>query len=132
MSRFVAFRRSLALSGLLLVPCVVAARPAEAFHLHLKRAEPGINDTVAVAPKVIRLWFTERPEAAVARIQLQGPGGGWVAVAKPYLEPGDDAPLAAAVTGAMAPGAYRVLWRAMAADGHPMRGSFGFVLKPAS
>lgn len=102
----------------------------DAFHLHLKRAEPGVNDTVAVAPTVIRLWFTERPESAVARIELWGPGGAQVAVAKPTLAPGDDAPLTAQITGGVSPGAYKVVWRAMADDGHAMRGSFAFVYRP--
>ncbi|MGH7533940.1 MAG: copper resistance CopC family protein [Gemmatimonadales bacterium] len=102
---------------------------ANAFHLHLKRAEPGVNDTIAVAPKVIRLWFTERPEVAVARIELRGPGGVAIAVARPTIDAGEDAPLTAQVTGTMAPGAYTVLWRAMSADGHAMRGSFGFLFR---
>lgn len=107
-----------------------ASRAPTAFHLHLKRAEPGVNDTVTVAPTAIRLWFTERPEAAVARIELRGPGGVAVAVGRPTLAADQDAPLTAQVTGAVAPGAYTVIWRAMSADGHPMRGSFGFLFRP--
>jgi methionine-rich copper-binding protein CopC len=127
--RSVSFRRALVLTGILVLPFLTAARPTDAFHLHLKRAEPGVNDTVAVAPKVIQLWFTERPESAVARIELWGPGGAQVAVAKPTLAAGDDAPLTAQITGAMTPGAYKVVWRAMAGDGHAMRGSFGFLYR---
>lgn len=128
-----AIRRLHLWPALLALPLLLAARPARPapeFHLHLKHAEPGVNDTVAVAPKVIRLWFTERPEAAVARIELRGPGGAVVAVAKPAIEAGEDAPLTAQVTGTMAPGAYTVIWRAMSADGHAMRGSFGFLFRP--
>lgn len=130
MLRLSAIRRSHLLIGLLALPFLLAARPASEFHLHLKRADPGVNDTVAVAPKVIRLWFTERPEAAVARIELRGPGGVMVAVAKPTIDAGEDAPLTAQVTGTVAPGAYTVIWRAMSADGHAMRGSFGFLVRP--
>lgn len=133
MTRSSLFRRSLALAGLLSLPFFVGAFDPSvgAMHLHLRRAEPGINDTVSVAPKAIKLWFTEAPEAAVARIELVGPGGAKVAMGKPALEPGDDPPLAASVTGAMTPGTYQVTWRAMARDGHPMRGSFRFVFQPA-
>ena len=101
-----------------------------AWHLHLKRAEPGINDTVATAPKSIRLWFTEAPEGVGARITLSGPGGAMVALGKPAVESGDDAPLAAEVKGPMAPGTYQVAWRAMAKDGHTMGGTFHFVFRP--
>lgn len=129
MLRSAPFRLALILTGIVALPLLTAARPTDAFHLHLKRAEPGVNDTVAVAPKIIQLWFTERPESAVARIELWGPGGAQVAVAKPTLAPGDDAPLSAQVTGLVAPGAYKVVWRAMAGDGHAMRGSFGFLYR---
>ena len=53
-----------------------------------------------------------------------------VAVAKPTIDAGEDAPLTAVVTGTVAPGAYTVVWRAMSADGHAMRGSFGFLFRP--
>ena len=109
---------------------LTAFTPTAAWHLHLKRAEPGVNDTVATAPKSVRLWFTETPEAVGARITLTGPGGAVVALGKPAVESGDDAPLAAEVKGPMAPGAYQVAWRAMAKDGHAMGGTFRFVLLP--
>ncbi|MFI5234536.1 MAG: copper resistance protein CopC [Gemmatimonadales bacterium] len=120
------------LAGLFALPLLTAARPSAFFHLHLKRAEPGINDTIAVAPKAIRLWFTETPEAAVAGIALIGPGGAKISLGKPALESGQSPALTAPVQGPMAPGAYRVQWRAMAGDGHPMRGSFGFILRAPS
>lgn len=110
---------------------LAAFHSSGAWHLHLKRAEPGVNDTVATAPKVVRLWFTETPEAVGARVTLTGPGGTAIALGKPAVESGDDAPLAAEVKGPMAPGTYQVAWRAMAKDGHTMGGTFRFVLRPA-
>ena len=110
---------------------LAAFTPSAAWHLHLKRAEPGVNDTVAAAPKAVRLWFTETPEAVGARVTLTGPGGTAIALGKPAVESGDDAPLAAEVKGPMAPGTYQVAWRAMAKDGHTMGGTFRFVLRPA-
>jgi methionine-rich copper-binding protein CopC len=107
------------------------AAPRSEFHLRLIRAEPGVNDTVTVAPTVIRLWFSERPEAAVSAVALVGPDGP-VALGKATLAGGDKAPLEAAVQGKVVPGTYRVNWRAMSGDGHPMRGWFRFVYRPAA
>lgn len=119
-------------AALLVTLALGAFRSPAAWHLHLKRAEPGVNDTVTMAPKVVRLWFTETPEAVGARIALTGPGGATVALGKPAVESGDDAPLAAEVKGAMMAGTYQVAWRAMARDGHAMGGTFRFVFRPAS
>jgi methionine-rich copper-binding protein CopC len=107
------------------------AAPRAEFHLRLLKAEPGVNDTVAVAPTAIRLWFSERPAVAVSAVALVGPTGP-VKVAKPTLADGEHAPLVAAVEGPVAPGTYRVNWRAMSDDGHPMRGWFRFVYRPAA
>jgi methionine-rich copper-binding protein CopC len=117
-----------------MVAAVVAlggAHSSTAWHLHLKRAEPGVNDTVAVAPRAIRLWFTETPEVAGARVTLTAVGGAAVTLGKPWLESGDDPALTANVTGPLAAGTYQVGWRAMARDGHTMAGTFRFVLRPA-
>lgn len=103
-----------------------------AWHLHLKRAEPGVNDTVTVAPRVIRLWFTETPEVAGSRITLTAVGGNAVELGRPSLEAGTDPALTAEVAGAVSPGTYQVGWRAMARDGHTMRGTFKFVVRPAA
>ena len=121
-----------ALSAALFTTLSLAAfTPSAAWHLHLRRAEPGVNDTVATAPKAVRLWFTETPEAVGARITLTGPGGAVVPLGKPTVEAGDDAPLAAEVKGPMTAGTYQVAWRAMAKDGHAMGGTFHFVLRAA-
>lgn len=126
-------RRSLRLLPALVavLPLLAAfAAPRAEFHLRLIKAEPGVNDTVAVAPTAIRLWFSERPEAAVSSVALVGPAGP-VRLAKPSLADDEHAPLVAAVEGSVAPGTYRVNWRAMSGDGHPMHGWFRFVYRPA-
>jgi methionine-rich copper-binding protein CopC len=43
-----------------------------------------------------------------------------------------EAPVTAPVTGTLAPGAYSVDWRTMAADGHVVRGTIRFTVRRAA
>lgn len=126
-------RSSRGIAFALALPAAIAIAAATAsgtslFHAHLEKSIPAAADTVHAAPTVIRLWFTERPELAVSSIALVGPGGARIATAKPHRDAKDEKEIAAEVTGAVRPGAYRVDWRTMGVDGHPVRGSFAFVV----
>jgi len=37
--------------------------------------------------------------------------------------------MAARIDGRLAPAAYRVMWRVVAADGHPVKGSYEFTVR---
>ncbi len=106
---------------------LAGAGPAAA-HARLVRAVPGDGSTVETAPSRVSLVFDEemRPPATIV---VTGPGGaevqhGTVAVAD------DTATVAVRVT---AHGTYRVAFRVVSADGHPVTGetSFGFRTSPA-
>jgi copper transport protein len=95
-------------------------------HAHLERSDPAAGARLNVAPSVIRLWFSEAPELALSTVTLVDSLGATVALRA--AEQGPDGPRSVqyAIAGALAPGLYRVRWRAVPADGHPSSGSFAF------
>jgi hypothetical protein len=101
-------------------------------HTHLIKSEPASNDTLASSPRAVRLWFTEQVELAVTTVKLAGAAGAPIALA-PVARPdaGQDAPVVALLKTPLAAGAYVVTWSTAALDGHPAKGTFGFVVKAA-
>jgi copper transport protein len=100
-----------------------------AAHAHLVSSSPAAGDTVAV-PGALRLAFSEPIEEAFAGIVLRAWTGREAALA-PRRSADDERVLEASLPD-LAPGGYRVDWRIVSADGHPIAGSFEFyVAAPA-
>ena len=113
-----------------LSPAPAAARAA--FHAHLVRAEPAVNDTIAATPTAVRLWFSEPVELGLSRVKVARIGGDTVKTS--VLRHEGDAATTAALDLASpptAPGTYVVTYRVVSRDGHPTAGSYNFVLKGA-
>jgi hypothetical protein len=97
-------------------------------HAKLQKSEPAAGTTVAAAPKQIQLWFNEKLDVAVSKVELTGPAG------KVELGPVhamDDKSLMAAISGKVADGAYTVSWQTAGDDGHAVKGDYTFTLKSA-
>jgi methionine-rich copper-binding protein CopC len=104
-------------------------------HLRLVRAEPAKDTTISVAPKELKLFFSEAVKPSVAAIRLLASDSAPVALGA--LASGDKGsaahpPVVAPISGAMKPGAYKVVWRVTGADGHTITGDFGFTLRSAA
>jgi hypothetical protein len=98
-------------------------------HTHLVRSEPAANDSLAASPSDIKLGFSERVELRVTRVKLTDAAGRAAALGKPARP--DDAEGAAVVVPLSKPlarGSYTVSWSTAAKDGHPARGTIGFVV----
>lgn len=96
-------------------------------HGALKRSDPAENATLAVAPRTVRLTFTEPVELAVGRIELTGPEGRSVALSA--VRHGDSATVMVAdIQGPLQAGRYLVTWQVAGRDGHPVRGTYGFLI----
>ncbi len=107
----------------------VVTASAAAMHNRLTDSRPKADAVVATAPTVIQLWFAENPEPALSSIALVAADGRKIPVAKP--EKTDDPLSIRATVGArLAPGVYTVQWRASGKDGHVIRGSYRFTVKP--
>ncbi|HUF89941.1 MAG TPA: copper resistance protein CopC [Gemmatimonadota bacterium] len=94
-------------------------------HARLVSSTPAEDDTLAASPPALRLVFSESIEAALSSVRVvSARGSAVVRVRADSMDArvlvGDLAPLP--------PGAYRVDWRIVSADGHPVEGSYGFTI----
>lgn len=120
--------RFLALAGAL----VLFAPGSALAHLGLSRSTPSEGAHLAVAPREIRLTFTEAVEAVVARLRLIGPSGAEIPISA-LRQPGDSGVLLVAdVRGPLEGGAYRIEWQVVGKDGHPVRGTIRYVVAPGA
>ena len=99
-------------------------------HTHLVKSEPAANDTFASAPRVVRLWFSEKVELAVTSVKLSNAAGATL-VLGPLVRPdtGEFAPIVTNVAKPLAAGTYTVTWSTAAKDGHPAKGTYPFVVR---
>jgi len=93
-----------------------------AAHAMLERAEPRVGNTVAIAPRDVTLWFTQKLEAAFSTISVTDPAGQRIDTGKARVS-GNQMSVSIRAGGA---GMYRVIWRALSADAHTTDGSFTF------
>jgi copper transport protein len=108
----------------------LASRGAVRLHATLLSSEPAAGSSLVAAPTRVRLVFSEPIEGALGRISLVA-GDGRTTPLTAAGDPRDVHALVAPVRE-LAPGAYRVVWRIVSADGHPVDGSFVFTIGPAS
>ncbi len=119
-----------ALSGLVLIGATLASTWEDSDeHFALKTAEPAVDATVAESPEVIKLWFTEEPQMAGARIRLVNAAGEPIQLGEVTQGEDDKTMIWAPVLGEVAPGANTVAWRAMAQDGHIVSEEFSFTFR---
>jgi len=108
----------------------LAARPAARMHATLISSEPAKGSRLASPPARIYLVFSEEVEPSLGSIRLVGPGGRVVAL-KSAGDPRNVSALVAQVTTPLDAGTWRVEWRIVSEDGHPIDGSFAFSVEGA-
>ena len=112
-----------------LVSASAAAAVPAARHNRLVKAEPAVDTTVAKSPAQIRLWFKEPVEPSVSSIKLADLAGKTVSLGDTKATD-DRTSIAAQVPTPLEAGAYTVTWKTAGRDGHVIRGSFGFTVRP--
>ena len=118
-------RAAAALAVTLAAAALLLASPGAArAHAGLLSSAPAAGDTLREAPPRLVLRFTEPVDASSSRLVLLGWDGRTVTLA-PARDPADVAAFTAELPP-LAPGGYRVQWRTLSADGHPVEGSFVF------
>lgn len=111
---------------------LVGLLPSLAYgHTRLLRAEPAAGTTVALAPRQVELWFSERLEPGVVEIRVVDDAGSRVDRDDAALD-GQNRKLARATLNRLGDGRYTVLWRVLSVDSHIIRGSFTFQVSSAS
>lgn len=114
--------------GLALFTTVISATPAAA-HAELVKITPGQNARLTTAPTQVVLEFSDPVNPSFATVLVTTAGGAAVTSGKPAV-------VGARITQALNPGLdagdYRVAFRVVSTDGHPVNGESGFTVSAAS
>jgi methionine-rich copper-binding protein CopC len=108
-----------------IAPTGLAAR-ASVFHIVLDKSAPDDGEAVANEVTEIRLFFSDAPLMRGASIRVVTSGRSLMRSTPPAPDPEDPRQVAVQMNPPLPPGAYVVLWRCIADDGHVMRGDFTF------
>lgn len=125
------YRRVAARTGLaiaLAVGVLAGAPTSLRAHAHLTRSSPASGAQLASPPPSITLWFSEAPELAFSRITLRGRNSAAIPLGAVQRLTGSQLAIVVPITSALAQGRYTVEWQTAAADGHPSRGRFSFIV----
>jgi copper transport protein len=104
-----------------------AASPPAFWHATLLSSEPAARSTMTTSPTRIRLVFSEEIEPSLGRIRLVAPDGS-VTTLKSAGDPHDVSALIAPIPSPLGAGVYRVEWRIVSEDGHPIDGRYQFTV----
>jgi copper transport protein len=108
----------------LILPAVADARAM------LLSTEPTAGSAQATTPHRVRLVFNEQIEASLGQVTLVTADGRRMSL-RAGADPQDVRALVAPVDS-LGHGSYRVVWRVISADGHPVGGSFVFAVGTAA
>jgi copper transport protein len=95
-------------------------------HATLVSSEPAANSHLASPPTRVRLVYSEPIEGKLAKVTIV-PATAAPMVLRAGADPRDVHAVIAPVD-ALGPGSYKVEWRVVSADGHPVDGTFSFTV----
>lgn len=102
---------------------------AAAAHAFLDHASPRVGTTVQRAPTEVKLWFTQELEPAFSTLRVLDKDGKQVDRKDKQVDPSDRSVMRISLPP-LAPGTYRVQWRALSVDTHVTEGDFTFTVAP--
>jgi copper transport protein len=109
--------------ALALTAAALAVPPVAHAHATLIKTVPSYRERVEAPPRVVRLAFTERVDAAALSVRVYTTRGRIVS-GKPHVMP--DGRAVEAPLSRLADGAYTVRWSVLSRDGHVSSGVFTF------
>src|SRR5690242_7825104 len=119
--RFLIFAVPLALGLTLLFPSIASA------HAILLRSDPAKDAVLSIAPKQVRMWFSEALNPAFSTAVVVNAQNKRVDKRGAHVSPNDQTEMDVALQPDLPPSVYIVIWRTDSADdGHILRGSFIF------
>jgi copper transport protein len=125
----VRFRRTGAVA--LAATVVALAAPASALaHAYLTRTSPSASVTVNQPPGEVDLTFDEAIEPRFATVSVTNPNAEQETTAPPHRSPTNAETIVTPLKPNLPEGWYLVYWRAISADGHPVKGAFTFAIGP--
>jgi copper resistance protein C len=112
-----------ALALFLLLETAFAAWP----HAFIDHAEPAVGSQIHGAPTQVKIWFTEKLEPALSKIQVFDASGREVDKRDVKIDQSNAALLTVSLPE-LRPAKYKVVWRAVSIDTHATTGNFTFEL----
>lgn len=94
-------------------------------HALLDRSAPAAGASVQTSPPQVKLWLSDELEPAFSTIRVIDAGGRRVDRNDVHVDANDASVLEVSLPE-LAPGRYRVVWRALSIDTHVTHGSFTF------
>jgi methionine-rich copper-binding protein CopC len=98
-------------------------------HAFLDHAEPGVGSQVKTSPSQVKIWFTEKLEPALSRIQVFDVTGKEIDRHDSRVNPTNPSLLEISLPP-LKPGKYKVSWRVTSVDTHVTTGTFDFEIVP--
>ena len=109
---------------------VVLAAPAAAWaHAYLIKTAPAASTTVNQSPGQLALTYDEAVEPRFMVVSVTDASGTQETTARPQRSPANPDTILTPLKR-VPEGWYLVFWRAISADGHPVRGAFTFAVGP--
>jgi copper resistance protein C len=102
---------------------------AAAAHAFLDHAAPRVGETVHGPPAEVKLWFTQDLEPAFSTLRVLDKDGKQVDRKDKEVDSSDHAVMRVSLPP-LAPGTYKVEWRALSVDTHVTEGDFSFTVAP--
>jgi copper resistance protein C len=121
-----------ALTKLLLTACALLLHiPECSAHAFVDHAVPPVGSQIHGAPTQVKIWFTERLEPAISKIQVFDTSGLEVDKRDVKIDESNAALLTVSLPK-LKPGKCKVVWRAVSVDTHLTTGNFTFELVGAA
>lgn len=99
-------------------------------HSSLVRSEPKDGASLQTAPNEIRMWFTGPIKAGLSSIEVRDAAGKQIDQRDLRADKKEPALVRLSLHPNLGPGAYKVIWSAVAQDLHVAKGSFSFRIAP--
>jgi methionine-rich copper-binding protein CopC len=96
-------------------------------HAFIDHAEPAVGSQIHTAPAQLKIWFTEKLEPALSKIQVFDPSGREIDKHDSQIDQSNGALLTVSLPE-LKPGKYKAVWRAVSVDTHVTTGNFTFEL----
>jgi len=98
-------------------------------HAFVDHAEPAVGSQIHGSPIQVKIWFTEKLEPALSKIQVFDTSGLEVDKRDVKVKQSNAALLTVSLPE-LKPGKYKVVWRAVSVDTHVTNGDFRFEVLP--
>ena len=99
-------------------------------HSSIVRSEPKDGEKLRVAPREIRIWFTEPIKIGLSTFEVRNAAGEQVDQRDLRADEKQPALVRLTLPASLAPGIYKVTWSAVAQDLHVGKGQFSFRVAP--